>query len=206
MLLEDAPNYAALSYTWGTHAPSILIWCNQSTVPISRPLYRALVCLRDIENRQNEYASRLCVYQICIYQDKAAIQEKNQQVSIMGEIYSRAATMFIWLGEESDSIGLAFDFLPTIAPDLAPITDVARIPQVIRMLPTAPAPEWEAVASLLHGPWLSRIWVLQEVAVSRDSILFAGRCSLAWIDFSRALTALENARAAYKLLMSRTDP
>jgi len=48
---------------------------------------------------------------ICIDQTKEGEQERNQQLQIMGQIYSRAATVIIWLGPSTPESRLAFRYL-----------------------------------------------------------------------------------------------
>jgi hypothetical protein len=46
---------------------------------------------------------------ICIDQD--SLIERNHQVRLMGEIYEKATTVLVWLGEPNEETMIAFDQL-----------------------------------------------------------------------------------------------
>ena len=62
--------------------------------------------------RRLDVAVLLWVDQICINQDD--LQEKNQQVAMMGTIYQRAWTTLAWLGEDADNSSDALDTIIAI--------------------------------------------------------------------------------------------
>ena len=43
---------------------------------------------------------------LCI--DQSDVEERSLQVRIMGDVFSRAARVIIWLGEETQDVGDAF--------------------------------------------------------------------------------------------------
>jgi hypothetical protein len=62
-------------------------------------------------------------------------------------------------------------------------------------LPGFQNPQWKALDALLARPWFTRVWVLQEVILSKDAVLICGQRSICWEDFSLATDCL------YKLLL-----
>lgn len=88
--LERAPDYEALSYTWGEPAPTTQVAANGEMVPVRPNLTYALAALRSSEPRL------LWIDALCINQDD--VQERSHQVRLMGEIYRRAKRVLVWLG------------------------------------------------------------------------------------------------------------
>lgn len=103
--LLDKPDFTALSYVWGAHhSPPHEICCDGFNVPIT-PNCRAALCAL----RQRFGPITIWVDSICINQQDD--QEKASQISLMGNIYSLAATAYIWLGEETQGSEAAIDYL-----------------------------------------------------------------------------------------------
>ncbi|KAK5732452.1 hypothetical protein LTR17_010508 [Elasticomyces elasticus] len=116
--LTDKPYYEALSYAWGdasdttaifvrkahTTRPSLsssvtwydttpLIPPDSFQVPITVTLHGALRRLRWTNKARVLWADAICINQ-------ANLSEKNEQVSMMGDIYRAANDVSIWLGED----------------------------------------------------------------------------------------------------------
>ncbi|KAF3803306.1 hypothetical protein GCG54_00013416 [Colletotrichum gloeosporioides] len=118
--LEEAPQFEAVSYAWGTGSftETLNIISNPGTVftsgehevsgagHITRNVTSLLRCLR----RRSE-TRILWIDAICINQ--ASISERNDQVQQRRKIYSRARVVVIWLGPaiEGDGSGQAIAFL-----------------------------------------------------------------------------------------------
>lgn len=83
--------YEALSYTWGASAKDIEVLVGEMHVPITDNLAYALRHLRRLRRVRT-----LCIDALCVYQRN--LIERAQQVLIMGEIYSRAHRVLVWLG------------------------------------------------------------------------------------------------------------
>ena len=106
--LAKTPTYNALSYAWGVPQSDCYIFCNGHPLTVTPNCRAALLRLR-----QNADYLTLWIDSICI--DQTSDSEKSVQVPLMGEIYSRADKVLIWLGEESLESNLAFDHLRTAA-------------------------------------------------------------------------------------------
>ncbi|XHG04947.1 hypothetical protein AWENTII_008201 [Aspergillus wentii] len=92
--LSQKPDYDAISYAWGNTTRKITISVNDCRLGVTMNLWSALFRLRRKEERR-----RLWVDAICINQEN--IQERNQQVRIMRDIYQSAKHVIIWLGEHA---------------------------------------------------------------------------------------------------------
>lgn len=156
------PSYEALSYVWGDVIPvSYAYGEEEKPIPITQNLHKALTHLR-----YDSHVRTLWVDALCINQSNHA--ERNQQVSIMGDIYRSANQVVIWLGEAADDSHLVFAYIN----DTGPISE-----------PTPPAPSpalRRAWIALITRPWFFRTWVIQEVALSRETTVMCGTDSAPW--------------------------
>jgi Heterokaryon incompatibility protein (HET) len=102
--IDTIASYEALSYTWGPPNPQKYIVCHGKKLPITENCEAALRHLR------LPLAGRLLwVDSICI--DQFNIIEKNQQLRLMGNIYSRAKDVLIWLGLGTLESDIAFRYM-----------------------------------------------------------------------------------------------
>ena len=159
--------YEALSYTWGTSEKRKTIYLNGKPLKVTLNLYVALQYLR--------YPSKsrcLWVDAVCINQSN--IRERNHQVQRMRDIYASASQVLVWLGESNADIDNAFDSIVNYQGK----NEDYRI-----------AEHNEAgVLSILRGmeqistnPWWTRVWVVQEVLVSKVDPIF--RCGHKWLNW-----------------------
>lgn len=152
--------YQAVSYVWGDPTQDHSIKINgQHSLPITKTLAIALPQLTQICS-----TSFLWIDQICI--DQSNNQERGQQVSIMGEIFSNATGVLIWTGGELD--GLSEMKTQLSRPD---DFDKSHI---------------ETLIQLHCRPWFSRGWTIQEAVLAKTAILIAGACLLLLEDIERA--------------------
>jgi hypothetical protein len=110
--LGSHPSYAALSYSWDARTPSNAILCRStesgsSSYAILHATYNCLSAMRQL--RLPRETRRLWIDSICI--DQSSIDEKSQQVPLMGEIYKVADEVVLWLGEKDEAATKAFEFI-----------------------------------------------------------------------------------------------
>ncbi|KAF2684621.1 HET-domain-containing protein, partial [Lentithecium fluviatile CBS 122367] len=84
--------YSALSYVWGTTPESYEIYVGGVGHAVKPNLYTAL---RRIRAHTKDDISTLWVDALCI--DQSNTRERNHQVALVGEIYSKCVQCFIWL-------------------------------------------------------------------------------------------------------------
>lgn len=104
--LDDAPEYEALSYTWGNPQKSSLIYLNKVPFQVTQNLAAALEKLQRTEPRI------LWIDAICINQKDPC--ERSDQVTKMRTIYAQASAVLVWLGNHSQHSTLAFSLLDEI--------------------------------------------------------------------------------------------
>lgn len=85
------PKYKALSYTWGSPDVTKVIKLNGQTFKARNNLWDALVHLRDEFEERTLWIDAICI-------DQSNVHERNQQVSLMSYIYTRAEKVVVWLG------------------------------------------------------------------------------------------------------------
>ncbi|EHK48775.1 hypothetical protein TRIATDRAFT_180369, partial [Trichoderma atroviride IMI 206040] len=94
-LRSKRPGFEALSYVWGNPAVTNDITCDNRKRAVGKNLYDALERLRLPDKDRVLWVDALCINQ-------SDNKEKTQQVRIMGEIYTRAQRVLIWLGNGDD--------------------------------------------------------------------------------------------------------
>ena len=105
--LDDAPDYAALSYVWDASSEARKITCNECKVEVTDNLYAALCRLQRDQSGQPLWVDAICINQ----QD---VVEENHQVHMMKDIYTKAQHVSVWLDEETHAtaqVWAFFDFL-----------------------------------------------------------------------------------------------
>ena len=175
--LETAPVYDALSYTWGDSRKERNISCGSESLAITANLATALVQIRNPDTPRT-----LWIDQICINQDN--VDERNEQVALMGRIYSRAENVIIWLGEEDPDDKVAFEFVPMFLSHLSPLSaghGVTRQGLVARqVIPMVGSPGWIALSRIFSRPYFRRSWIIQEVALARHAVVHCGPYVIDW--------------------------
>jgi hypothetical protein len=172
-LLDNDFDFVALSYVWGNPHKIHEISCNDHQFFITKNLHEALQQLRSPTK-----TLRLWVDAICI--DQTNNKERESQVRLMGEIYRRAPQVHVWLGLDDENVARGFALIQTIS-------SVSKSYQGDRMsygdLTEAgiPAPEhddWKALESLFWREWWTRMWVVQEICVSRKALFICGSATM----------------------------
>lgn len=163
--MNDKPDYEALSYAWGDQNEDIgRVTLEGKPFPTTFNLESALRHLRLAKEPRTLWVDALCINQI-------DVPEKSQQVQQMRSIYELASRVVIWLGEASDDSDLAMDLL----------ADIHRAGPKNYKASLGSSKSWDALGQVYYRPWFSRVWVLQETAVSHvDPVVVLGRKSLSW--------------------------
>ena len=153
----DAASYTCLSYTWGQPNPSRWIVIHDRKVLVRLNLWNFLDTARANYPLQLFWIDALCI-------DQVNIDERNDQVAQMGQIYSAAKRVIVWLGVNSELAALFRTAAHTWPIDV----EYHRALQ-------PPALGWGIFVS--HKYW-SRAWITQEIALSKDCSLLAGNTEL----------------------------
>lgn len=182
--VEDCPEYIALSYMWGPQADKVTIEVNDSALQITRQLWEFLSTIKSAHpyaqrytNTSDDWANGFFgretsqvpqrlpqldqqwfwADQISMNQNN--ISERNHQVRLMGDIFSRASSVWAWLGTTS--------WMPNFGIE---IMEACR-----RFVPSQ-----TIVSELLYSldiftrPYWSRLWVVQEICLGKSHLFWCG--------------------------------
>ncbi|MCJ1457088.1 hypothetical protein MMC28_007454 [Mycoblastus sanguinarius] len=191
--LDEPPPYVSISYTWGDPTATHQIHCSNGQVLGLTTNADILLCnLPDSCRGHYLWLDSLCI-------DQGNVLEKNHQVRLMKAIYSKAASVFVWLGEPTEDSDIKVADLinrihrDTRLPPMEALSDRQRSAAVAQfsdfvtqVLPS----EWTALKSLLRQPWFTRLWVIQEVALSLDVNVGYGTRTIPWAIFVHVLATL----------------
>ena len=199
--------YEALSYTWGSvhNPPTYLIEIIESVQPTGDSVTTATLPIHDnlVEAlrhlRHPDKPRELWVDAICINQED--VNERNQQVKWMADIYSHANRVVIWLGPESADSNRAISVLSYIGEQVEYSTryDVLANPDATettwfqrKMVLPYTEETWEVIRSLISRSWFSRLWTVQEAQLAnRHTIMRCGSRLIPWLLFRRAVRCLD---------------
>lgn len=157
--LAESPNYQALSYMWGdaTHTKTIAV--DDIHVEVRENLWSALWHIREHDRLNNTLSNRtLWIDALCVNQSD--VGERNHQVRLMSQIYSRASEVVVWLGPEADHSDLAFKMLHSVADPSAMRKTTER--------------EFTALIRLLNRKYFERMWIIQEISLAQDVTIHCG--------------------------------
>ncbi|KAI8219941.1 hypothetical protein K4K54_009024 [Colletotrichum sp. SAR 10_86] len=175
--LKDEPLFAALSYVWGDPTITEEISVNGYTSRVTNNLAAALRHIfkqqEVITNAQQQQSghtvqpiSRLWADALCINQYD--IEERNQQVAMMGELYSSASVVLSWLSSVDGDLPFTFQTLDSI----------------FREVEIENSGEFEAVVS--RPQWVRRIGDATDVHAGLQLVTVQGiRCEFPRTDPSK---------------------
>lgn len=166
--LYTRPEYTAVSYTWadadGNRDLSEVIFLGDLWVPlpITSNCAAALRRLRSGHQVQTIWIDSICINQ-------SSKDEKSHQVGLMRDIFSRATSVTIFLGEDEDT------------PDarlLKRTSETLFYNGGQGEVTLAAVRDHLAVRALFDRPYWSRIWVIQEVLLSKKAIVVLGETAI----------------------------
>jgi hypothetical protein len=192
--LDDSPKFTALSYVWGEDPPTpqYFILCGEFQVKVTANCYSAL---RHLRNKLGKF--RIWVDAICI--DQANLVEKLQQVPLMGDIFSSAELVYIWLGEGTDGTDRAMQYFAknefgNLYEKSSPLAAawslfISQWSWTRNPLPLGKRKPWNKRAvyttcgdlkELFSRPWIDRVWTFQELLLATHPIVVCGNAHVSW--------------------------
>lgn len=193
--------YEAISYVWGSNVKDHIILLNGRTHKITANLSDALHQCRQTDKSRVLWADSICI-------DQDDLEEKNNQVYMMGRIYASSQRTLICLGTDPDNRDHARDAFGVISDANWMIQEEFQRPgfswepnSFPRPLPEDPLvndSRWQSVDTLLRLPWFWRGWVVQEAALGREACVVWADSNIALMDVLRVQTWYEmRVQAAY---------
>jgi hypothetical protein len=194
--LDSLPPFKALSYTWGntwgTSSSNQTITICNNAFQITSSLFTAL---RHLRHPTKTIA--LWIDQICINQNDP--EEKSQQVPLMAQIYSGAEEVLVWLGLAADKSNELMDAWHQagkaaeewgldeylgVGDRLGELGHVfsktnPEDPKTIAYhnicAKMGPLFDLKALAAWYKRPWFSRVWIVQEFCLGRNTVFVCGK-------------------------------
>ncbi|KAF2651167.1 hypothetical protein K491DRAFT_103691 [Lophiostoma macrostomum CBS 122681] len=184
---DKAARYDALSYAWGDPSDKTSIAVNGFQLFVPSNLSELLRMLRKPDNTTELWADAICINQ-------KGVEEKNYQVSIMGEIFRRCDTAYIWLGfpcssrqvdRNTDNAESPFALISHFAYDKhlyeLPCFEVdATTKKVTFHHDAAFTSMWDSFVDIFQKPWWSRFWCIQESLLPSSAIVMLGPWTTPW--------------------------
>lgn len=185
--LFSCPKFVAISYTWGTAPPRRTIYLNGKKFRLRENIYQAMVSILRLRSRYQAgdlkgselmssnlplQAAKLEYFwidSICI--DQSSSVERNHQVALMGQIFSKAALLISWLGSSNSKTH-----------------DIVREICSYRAHPVAIGFGQMKVSETLKGAldffgsidYWSRLWIVQEIVLAKEILVLWGDSFLPW--------------------------
>lgn len=217
-LRSKRSGFEALSYVWGNPTVTNEISCDNRKKAVGKNLYDALERLRLPEEDRVLWVDALCINQ-------GDNKEKTQQVRIMGEIYTRARRVLIWLGN-GDDIQAGVEKLASRPAnekhvDWSPLKPVFTNPLFIQAQslliwlgfegavnmgvaklerPQSSAKfDWSSLIPVIQSPWFTRVWCIQELILASNPMIVTRDSIISWDEFSKAALALRRQFETYRM-------
>ncbi|RGP71794.1 ankyrin repeat [Fusarium sporotrichioides] len=199
--LSKPPSFEALSYEWKGKIGTVPTRCDGERILVTPNCYAALEILRSETETRILWIDAICINQ----QDTL---ERGIQVSMMYDIFSKATSVLMWVGEEEDDSDLAFDSIPALSRAMEEIqkspgfTDTTskqvkkdlllERPEIqdLTEQPKVATETWETWYELYRRSYFTRAWIFQEIILAgpRGEVMCGTRqCS--WDTFKSALQA-----------------
>lgn len=151
--------YYALSYYWGASGMEREIEIDGVTVFVRKNVYDFLKALSRSFGRIHVWLDVLCINQ----RDTA---ERNQQVTLMHEIFSAAEAVYSWLGKGDADSTMLLDLLENFSEKQSEILTPASHYTAIQLVSYA--------ERLLAHPYFTRVWTVQECVLAKRLYLICG--------------------------------
>jgi hypothetical protein len=189
--LEDPPDYTAISYCWDPMSQKRgMFLCNKDS-PLSNKSFAISETVLEVLNQVNA-GELVWIDQICINQGDQ--DEKLDQIYRMGEIYSKATKVFIWLGPTANESDVALESMEGMLDQVVRLNEATarREDLPLDLASAINTSHGQRYGHLFSRPWFRRLWTVQEALLARELVIM---CGYREVDFE-LLVAL-----AYQLLL-----
>jgi hypothetical protein len=178
--LDKTPGYYALSYCWGDPSITAPMHIDGVEVQVTANLDVALRHFRAAEGelRDKRPQMRWWIDAICINQSD--LDERSQQVQLMGDIYSGASRVVVWLGEEGKDGRLALQTIQGLFKEFGNKDNKTSREETLEALNELDGSARDAISSLFERPWWLRLWTVQEFVFGKEVLFTCGDINFSW--------------------------
>lgn len=117
------------------------------------------------------WVDSICINQRCIH-------DRNEQVQLMGKIYSQASLVRIWIGIESDFADQAFELVR----NCGPANNISMENVASNVIHNEGGTK--ALTKLLRRGYWNRMWVFQEIVLAKKAVVHCGKLQAPWSNFT----------------------
>ncbi|KAI0965273.1 heterokaryon incompatibility protein-domain-containing protein [Xylaria arbuscula] len=231
--IDNLPSFECLSYTWKDPYGSYIlrnpyglcesppmfekggrfIMCDGQSFEISENLLQCLTFLRkrginvrEAHGLASPFARPIWIDAICMNQNDRA-GEKPNQIAMMGDIYSYAEQVVVWLGPIDDYCSRAVSVMDQLAAvtgeisglEYAYLEDFEDPCPRLGIAPSFGQEDWLSYAMFLRRGWFNRVWVAQEVYLAKSLVVFAGEREIKWRNLVQSARVLQTTGLAQAL-------
>ena len=175
--LGQCPKFQALSYCCGLGDKTEVVLCDGKKLYIQGTLNAALKTFRE----SSKFDDQL-LWTDGISINQANKMEVGEQIPLMRRIYTEATGVFVHLGLAERQMSQGLDLmcrLNVVQQHLKSPEEYGSISLDDVKLPTG-GQCWAEYQRLYRSPWISRTWILQEIALSQKATLGIGRYVMDW--------------------------
>lgn len=181
--------FEAISYVWGSNTGYHTILLNGNAHQITANLHDRLRQCRLPDQSRSLWADSICINQ-------TNLEEKDQQVWLMGRIYAASQCTLICLGTDAHHRHHARNAAAILSRTYNMMSEVFQRPDFSWEPNSFPWPHlddplvqdsrWISVDILTELPWFYRGWVVQEAVLGRDARILWGGSEFPLLDLLRA--------------------
>lgn len=183
-LVDDAPPFEAVSYTWGGESMSEAIVVDGQRLSVTPTVASWLRYRRSFFSEAFLWIDAVCINQ----KDQ---KEKTDQILLMQHIYARSTRTIVWLGrpaEVHDSYE-ARSLIMTLCALTAWEASLSHLQYVV-----STDRNIESVLRLLCRSYFNRIWIVQEIALAKNVHIAYGNVVMNWESLLLCVSSLRNSR------------
>lgn len=214
--------YEAISYTWGGDELTQQIMIDGCTMKVTESVYEILtsyssllvpkllwidaLCIdqRNMEEKSLQVPLMQKIYSNALFTTVFLGRASTSQRRVFGGISKILPYRYDGIyapdkatKDHNDSARAVIDLFNEfhVLKEGALRTSAKNIYELYEMLPTKSKPkQWNALLRLLQHPWFSRVWVVQEVALSEKVFVKYGDETIEWDVLAEALAMLHRSR------------
>lgn len=174
--LGSLNGYVAISYAWGDAGDTHELQVNDRILKVPSSLFLALRAL----SKQHSTGVLVWADALCI--DQKNVNERNEQVQMMTDIYRNAVSVAVWLGPLQKDDQVTQDFL----------TRLLCSENALDVLRVASKETLTAVAWLFSRAYWNRLWVVQELHNAKTVFVYYGDFFDPWQTFHNASVVFQS--------------
>jgi hypothetical protein len=194
-LLDDPkPPYKAISYFWAEVSGTATIELNGALVDIPGSAAKVLRQFRLLSSSRILWIDALCINQ-------EDLNERSQQVALMGQVYRSSQGTLAWLGDSDGATERTLRTLNRISNEFynpiygsdPGISDDRKGTELSDEFDKVlEDDDVQSALDFYRRPWFSRVWVIQEAVLAKTSTCYCGPHTILWNTVCRSTRWLGN--------------